>query len=253
LTSDKLPGSIGPYKIERLLNKGGMSLLYLASHPDIREPIVIKVLLPKYAENKAANASFLKEAAIIQMLTHPNIVHLYGEGEWEGGLYIAMEYIQGISLRQWLQKNQPKLKRALEIVQQIAYALCHLHAHGIIHRDLKPENILITDTGQVKVIDFGIAQLHTDPEKKGHFAGTPVYMSPEQKKNPNKWTEDSDIYALGVIAYELITGKLSHGTIDLSVLPHSLVPIIERALNSKYDDIVEFTTDIGKTMSAFSS
>ena len=102
---------------------------------------------------------FLAEAKIIAIADHPNIVRLHQSGRWEEGLYIAMEYVQGISLRQYLQKVPLSIKRALEIILEIAYALCHLHTHHVIHRDLKPENILITQEGKVKVIDFGIAQL----------------------------------------------------------------------------------------------
>ena len=151
-----LPQKIGPYKIESLLDKGGMSLLYLGVHPGTSQPIVVKVLLPKYLKNKEMMGRFLKEAQIIGMTNHPNIVKLYGQGQWEKGLYIAMEFIQGISLRQFIQQKSLSQKRALEIILQVAYALCHLHTHGVIHRDLKPENILITETGEIKVIDFGI-------------------------------------------------------------------------------------------------
>src|SRR5690606_36400224 len=105
---------------------------------------------------------FLKEAEIIALSNHPNIVKLYGQGEWEKGLYIAMEFIQGVSLTQFILQNSLSIKRSLEILLQVAYALLHLHSHGVIHRDLKPENILITENGGVKVIDFGIAQLEQE-------------------------------------------------------------------------------------------
>lgn len=247
-----LPREIGPYKIDSLLNKGGMSLLYLGVHPESNQPIAIKVLSPKYLKNKEIKALFLKEAEIIKMANHPNIVRLYGHGDWEKGLYIAMEFIQGVSLRQFIQHKSLTLKRALEIVLQVAYALCHLHTHGVIHRDLKPENILITETGEIKVIDFGIAQLRgeeTEGQKK-KLMGTPVYMSPEQKQNPHKLTNGSDIYALGIIAYELVLGRLSHGAIHLSLLPKPLAAIIGKALKAdpkeRYHDIVELITDISQ-------
>lgn len=250
-----LPHKIGPYKIESLLNKGGMSLLYLGSHPGTSQPIVIKVLLPKYLKNKEMVGRFLKEAQIIGMTNHPNIVKLYGQGQWEKGLYIAMEFIQGISLRQFIQQKSLSQKRALEIILQVAYALCHLHTHGVIHRDLKPENILITETGEIKVIDFGIAQLQEDINKERitqtkRMMGTPIYMSPEQKENPLQVTFSSDIYSLGIIAYELILGRLSHGVIHLALLPKSLRKIIENALKidpkARYQDIVDFITDISQ-------
>jgi hypothetical protein len=247
------PTQIGPYKIETLLEKGGMSILYLGSHPKTREPTTIKVLSPKYLSHPEIVQRFLKEAEIIAMANHPNIVQLYGYGDWENGLYIAMEFIQGISLRQYILQNPVSLKKALEILLDIAYALCHLHTHGIIHRDLKPENIIITDEGTIKVIDFGIAQLLSErPEpgmpSKQRTIGTPIYMSPEQREDPEMVSYPSDIYSLGIIAYELVLGKLSHGQIHLSLMPKGLQKILNRALQPKpedrYHEIVEFITDL---------
>ncbi len=263
LTSDTSPGpmpkQIGPYKIESLLSKGGMSFLYLGTAPGSTKTIVIKVLSPKYFANKEMAGRFLKEAHIIAMTDHPNIVKLYGEGSWEKGLYIAMEFIQGVSLRQFIQQKSLSHRRALEIVLQVAYALCHLHTHGVIHRDLKPENILITESGQVKVIDFGIAQmLGEEPpaSKAKRIIGTPIYMSPEQKENHWAVTCSSDIYSLGIIAYELVLGRLSHGVIHLSLLPQSLRVLIGKALNpspqERYQDIVDFITDISHYLKSLS-
>lgn len=249
----EVPAMIGPYKIESLLEKGGMSQLYLGTHPDTQEPTTIKVLLPKFLSHPDVVQRFLNEAEIIAMTDHPNIVKLYGHGEWEGGLYIAMEFIQGISLRQALLQSPISLKKALEIVIDIAYALCHLHTHGVIHRDLKPENILITDAGEVKVIDFGIAQLlkEKNPNKANlsqRLIGTPIYMSPEQRENPESVSYPSDIYSLGIIFYELVLGKLSHGHIHLGLMPKGLQKILTKTLQprpqDRYHDIVDFITDV---------
>jgi eukaryotic-like serine/threonine-protein kinase len=248
-----LPQKIGPYKIETLLNKGGMSLLYLGIHPEFNQPLAIKVLSPEYVTHPEAVERFLKEAQIIGMTKHPNIVKLYGQGEWENGLYIAMEFIRGISLSQFIMQQALSLKRCVDIILQVGYALLHLHTHGVIHRDLKPENILITEDGETKVIDFGIAQLHEEPAIRSEpkrFMGTPSYMSPEQKEDPSKVTYSSDIYSLGVIAFELVIGKLSYGVINLSLLPKGLKRIIEKALavsqQERYQDIVDFITDLSQ-------
>src|SRR5690349_1252107 len=198
-----LPTMIGPYKIESLFSKGGMSLLYLGLDPEIKKALIIKVLSPSYVTHPEAVERFLKEAKVIALTNHPNIVKLHGQGEWEKGLYIAMELIHGISLKQFIMQHSLSMRRALEIVLQVSFALLHLHSHGVIHRDLKPENILITEDGEIKVIDFGIAQLHEEKEKKieisGRFLGTPNYMSPEQKEDPFSVTFATDIYSLGVI------------------------------------------------------
>ena len=166
-----------------------MSYLYLGMHPTQEIPIAIKVLSPKYMTHPEMVQRFSKEAEIINQTNHPNIIKLYGHGKWENGLYIAMEFAQGISLKQLILQQNLTVRSALDTILQVAYALLHLHSHGVIHRDLKPENILITNHGQIKVIDFGIAQLHADKSndllaRKGQFIGTPTYMSPEQKRDP---------------------------------------------------------------------
>lgn len=245
-----IPEKIGPYKVEALLTKGGMSLLYLGFDPETHQPRVIKVLSPAYLNHPEMVDHFLWEAKIIAMADHPNIVKLYDHGKWEGGLYIAMEFIRGVSLSQFLMQQSFSLKRCLSIILQVAYALCHLHTHGVIHRDLKPENIIISEDGEVKVIDFGIAQLHEDngPKSARAVMGTPNYMAPEQKEHAANATFVSDIYSLGVISYELIMGKLSYGMINLALLPPGMQKILGKALavspKERYQDIVDFITDL---------
>ncbi len=248
-TAPPIPETIGPYKIETLLTKGGMSLLYLGFDQKTKEPRVIKVLSPEYLNHPEMVDHFLWEAKIIALADHPNIVKLYEYGKWEEGLYIAMEFIRGVSLRQFIMQQSFSLKRCLDIILQVAYALCHLHTHGVVHRDLKPENILIAEDGEVKVIDFGIAQLHEEePRLAQKVMGTPSYMSPEQKENAANATFASDIFALGVITYEIVLGKLSYGMVNLSLLPAGLQKIVGKALaispSERYQDAVAFITDI---------
>jgi len=253
-TPPTLPKQIGPYKIESLISKGGMSLLYMGIHPKTKQMLTIKVLSPSYISCPDMVHRFLKEAKIIGMTNHPNIVKLYGEGEWEGGLYIAMEFIRGVSLRQFIEQHSLSMKRCIDIILQVAYALVHLHSHGIIHGDLKPENILITENGEVKVIDCGVARLHEEVKKEGgkfhKIVGTPTYMSPEQKEDSSKVSFASDIYALGIIAYELLSGKLCFGIIHLSLVPKGLRPIFESALavsiKERYPDAIPFISDLSE-------
>jgi serine/threonine protein kinase len=250
---EKHPLSIGPYKIEALLEKGSMSVLYLGTHKELEKLIVIKVLSPHLLSRKDLVERFLQEAKIIQVPEHPQIVKLFGSGFWEGGVYIAMEFIEGISLKKYLLQNTISLKKAIELILEIGYALCHLHSHGVIHRDLKPENILVTKSQHIKVIDFGIAELLTEKEDpnrpaKHRFAGTPIYMSPEQRKDSDLVSYASDIFSLGVIGYELITGKLCYGRIEFKKIPKDLRKTFYKALQQdpeqRYHDAVDFLKDL---------
>lgn len=246
-----LPSSIGPYKIESLLDKGGMSYVYLALHPETGEQIVVKVMSQQCLARPEMGPRFLQEAKIIGIAHHPNIVKLYGQGTWEKGFYIAMEFIQGISLREWMRKRRFSQKESLALLLQVAYALCHLHTHGVIHRDLKPENILITEAGGVKVIDFGIAEWErTAIRERSKTIGTPYYMSPEQKKHGAHASYTSDLYSLGVIAYELFLGKPSHGIIHLHLLPKPIRMLLEKLVEpdpkKRCQDIVDFIDAVSK-------
>jgi eukaryotic-like serine/threonine-protein kinase len=249
------PETIGPYRVEGQLRGSGMGQLYLGVDPKSGQPCAIKVISPQYLKRPEATRQFLHEIDIISRVSHPNIVKLYGHGEWEHGLYLAMEWIQGISLIQVILQGAFSLRRSLEVVLQVAYALFHLHAHGIIHRDLKPENILLTESGGVKLIDFGIAQLKEEgaPDESG-MAGTPVYMAPEQRTPPYAASYSSDIYSLGLIAYELVLGRLSHGVVQLALMPKGLQPILGKALQpdpkQRYEDIADLIHDLRQYLSS---
>ncbi len=247
--------TIGPYRIETLLAKGGMSVVFLGYDPEAtpRETVVIKAMLPEYTKDEKMNKRFIAEAEILEKVSHPNIPKIYKVGEWENGVYIAMEYFQGISLRGFIHKRSFSLKRALEIILDIGYALYHLHSHGIVHRDLKPENVIITEEGQVKLIDFGLSQLIPEDQlehilEEKFRAGTPLYMTPEQRDNPRLVTKATDIYALGIIAFELILGRSTYGVIQTFLLPQGLRQIVEKAIqispDVRYTDIFDFITAI---------
>lgn len=246
------PRQIGPYQIEVLLESSRISHLYLARDPKSDTPLLVKVLAPQHRTSPAMLERFFREAKIIAMTDHSNIVRLLSQGTWDGGIYIAMEFIHGISLRHFITEGALSEQRIFEIIQSIGHALCHLHAHGIIHRDLKPENILITESGVVKVIDFGIALITDTHEPDGRtlFIGTPAYMSPEQKKSPENVSYETDLYALGVIFYELITGGLSHGVIEFEKVPEHLRPLLKKALapnvKERYRDIVALLSDLNQ-------
>ncbi len=169
--------------------------------------------------------------------------------------YFIASILPDIANKEIIVKHSFSLQRSVEVVLEIAGALCHLHTNEIIHRDLKPENILITSEGKVKVIDFGIAQLlepqNIDEERitrADKVMGTPVYMSSEQKENPLDATILSDIYSLGVIAFELFSGKLCHGVITLQEAPEGLANIVGHCVatnpQDRYQDIVDLIMDL---------
>ena len=249
------PEKIGTYLIESILHRGSMSMLFLAKDQKTKKLVVVKTLNPELLFHKEITKQFLKEAKIISLADHPGIIKILSQGEWEKGPYIVMEFIQGISCRQFIAERSLSLDRCLDIILQASYALLHLHTHGVIHRDIKPENILITENGKVKVIDFGIAQLSSDSFHSpldfgppGGIVGTPSYMSPEQKKDPLAVSYNTDIYSLAVVMYELILGKLSYGKVQTSLIPKHLRPIVEKALafdpKKRYLDVVDLIGDI---------
>ena len=251
-----LPQEIGQYKVEALLARGGMSLVYLGHDPvDPEKKVVLKVLLPEYTQESKMNERFINEAKILGQVYHPNIPKIYKVGQWDKGLFIAMEYFQGISLRSFIREQSFSLRKALEVIVKIGYALYHLHSYGIVHRDLKPENVILTEDGEVKVVDFGFSQLIPEEElehriEDPHRVGTPWYMAPEQREDPRLVTKATDIYALGIIAFELILGKSTHGVIQTFLLPGGLRQIVEEAIQIKpelrYADVYDFIEAISK-------
>lgn len=219
---DKLLGQTlaGKYKILKKIGEGGMGSVYIATQEPIDRKVAVKVLLGKLAEDEIAVKRFEQEARAISKMQHPNTVTIYDFGhtteEEDERLYIVMEYLKGCTLTQLLRKEQVLNPiRACKIMRQVCASLADAHAAGIIHRDLKPDNIFLTEIGGdkdwVKVLDFGVAKL-ADSEgagtltQTGMIFGTPKYMSPEQAEGrPIDYR--ADIYALGVVMYELLVGR----------------------------------------------
>ena len=245
--SSDLPVKIGPYRIEKLLTTGAVSKLYLGLHEEDRELAVLKVLSHDILKDPLRKKIFLKEGTILKNLVHSNIVRYYSEGEFEGGLYIAVEFVQGISLKQFILQRSLSLKRSIDVVLKTLYALLYLHSLGIVHRDLKPENILITENSEIKVVDFGIAG-QVEETLEGPIYGTPSYMPAQERKSLKKFDPRSDIYAVGVIFYELIIGRISLGLIDLELVPHHLKSIVKKATEpdskDRYQDVMEMISEL---------
>lgn len=216
--------------IERL-GRGGMGVVYKARQPRLNRLVALKILAPEREKDPAFAGRFEKEAQALARLSHPNIVTIHDFGEAGGMYYLLMEFVDGVTLRQLLNASRVSPREALAIVPQICDALQFAHDHGIVHRDIKPENILMDRLGRVKVADFGLAKLvgngsgaELAPDQNGESAqqpratselteagkvmGTPQYMAPEQVARPAEVDHRADIYALGVVFYQMLTGEL---------------------------------------------
>lgn len=208
---EKLDSMLGEFRILRRLGKGGMAEVFLAEQTSLKRHVAIKMLREERLADETHLKRFKTEATAAGALNHPNIVQVYTIGEQNGIHYIAQEYVQGMNLREYVtRKGPPEMGVALHIIKQVASALQAAHAAGIVHRDIKPENIMLTRRGDVKVADFGLAQLTEDGERVnltqvGVTMGTPLYMSPEQV-NGRKLDARTDIYSLGVTCYHMLTG-----------------------------------------------
>jgi serine/threonine protein kinase len=211
------PGSrLGPYEIVALLGSGGMGEVYRARDPRLGRDLALKVLSGKFSADREALERFEREARAASALNHPNVVTIYDVGEHQGSRYIAMELVEGRSLRRTLAERALSIRDVLDIAMQVTDALASLHKRGIIHRDLKPENIMILESGLVKLLDFGISKLAV-PEvattttielftQPGVLLGNVSYMSPEQAAGGSV-DFYSDQFSFGAVLYEMLTGK----------------------------------------------
>lgn len=202
---------LGEFRLLRRLGKGGMAEVYLAEQTSLKRNVAIKILRKDLVTDETYLKRFKTEAMAAGGLSHPNIVQVYAIGEEQGIHYIVQEYVQGQNLREFLaRKGPPDIAVAIHLMKQAAAALQAAGEAGVVHRDVKPENLMITRKGEVKIADFGLAQLTQGGERVnltqvGITMGTPLYMSPEQV-NGSKLDQRSDIYSLGVTFYHMLSG-----------------------------------------------
>ncbi|MDW7981240.1 MAG: protein kinase [Thermomicrobium sp.] len=198
------------YRLDEPIGEGGMAVVYRGYDLVLGRPVAIKVLRGQFAADASFLRRFEREAQAAARLSHPNIVSVYDVGRDDGLPYIVMEYVPGKTLKRLILERAPfPLEEAVQIVRQVAAALDFAHHHGLVHRDIKPQNILVDERGFVKVTDFGIAKGLSDVSltEAGFGMGTVHYVSPEQARGEPA-TPASDIYALGVVLYEMLTGRL---------------------------------------------
>jgi eukaryotic-like serine/threonine-protein kinase len=205
------PGRVlgGRYRLDEELARGGMASVWIAEDALLSRRVAVKLLLPQLAADDALRTRFRNEAIAAAKLTHPGIVATYDTGDDDGLAYIVMELVQGKTLRRIIdQRGQLPAREAVDITSQVADALEHAHRQGLVHRDIKPANVLVQPDGRVKVTDFGIAKAAggDDLTRTGTVVGTARYLAPEQV-NGSPVDGRADVYALGLLLYEMLTGK----------------------------------------------
>jgi serine/threonine protein kinase len=265
------PGAmVGAYRIERILGRGGMGVVYLAQDSRLHRQVALKSLPPHLFRDDRMRARLRQEARAAAALSHPSIATVFALEEIGDQIVIASEYLEGPTLREELGKGPLPIDRALEIARAIASALTAAHARGITHRDLKPENIILTTGGGVKVVDFGLAQFDVTAQdlasvtkltEVGVMAGTPPYMAPEQLLGQPTSTK-TDQFAFGVLLYEMLTGRHPFGngalpntiarTIatdpDPADVPAHLWDVINRAIQKNPEERYASTTDLAAAL-----
>lgn len=211
---------LGRYRLERVLGSGGMAVVYRARDEELERPVAIKLLADNLAREEAFRRRFLREARLAARLAHPNVVHVYDSGQLDGRPYIVMEYVEGETLADLLQRRgKLRAAEAVEIALQVCAGLAHAHAAGLVHRDIKPQNLLLHPDGTVKIADFGIARsAHgTRLTEIGSVLGTASYLAPEQAAG-GEVTAAADIYALGAVCYQMLTARTPYNIETLTQL-----------------------------------
>ena len=266
--------TLGDFRLLRRLGRGAMAEVYLAEQQKLRRHVAMKVLKANLASDATYVARFQNEAMAAAALVHANIVQIYEVGQADGLHYIAQEYVQGMNLREWLQRNgAPDAPLAVAVMRQTAAALQKAAQCGIVHRDIKPENIMLSTSGEVKVADFGLARIGRDDDalhltQVGVTMGTPLYMSPEQVEGKNLDAR-SDLYSFGVTCYHMLAGAPPfQGDTALAVavqhlksrakplaelrpdLPPELCRIVDRLMEKKPEDRYDSVRDLLRDLRA---
>jgi len=253
--ADKFP----QLEILELLGQGGMGAVYKARQKQLDRLIALKILPPEVGQTEAFAERFTREARSMAKLNHQHVVTLYEFGKTDDGLYyFVMEFVDGTDLRHVMLAGELGHAQALAIVPQICDALHYAHTKGIVHRDIKPENILLDKDGSVKITDFGLAKLLERPAniytltRAGQRMGTPHYMAPEQIEHPDQVDHRADIYSLGVVFYEMLTGELPLGRfpppskkVEVDVrLDEIVLRTLEKEPDRRYQHASEVRTEV---------
>lgn len=212
-TTEELAPHFPQLEILECLGRGGMGVVYKARQKSLKRFVALKLLAPERVQDPAFAARFAREAEALAALSHPHIVTVHDFGQAGSFFYLLMEFVDGVNLRQAMRGGKLTPEQALTVVPPICEALQYAHEHSIVHRDIKPENLLLSKDGRIKIADFGIAKMLDTPTDEvvpgdSQPAGTPQYMAPEQREQPQRTDHRADIYSLGVVLYEMLTGEL---------------------------------------------
>ena len=253
--------TLGPYAILAELGHGAMGIVYTARDPRLDRQVAIKVLPPDLTRDATAKCRFLQEAKAASALDHPNICTIYEINETpDGQLYLVMAYYDGETLKQRIERGALATEEAIDIAAQVGQGLAEAHGAGIVHRDIKPANLLIATGGVVKILDFGLAKLvgTEGVTQTGTTVGTVAYMSPEQARGEDV-DHRTDIWALGVVLYEMLTGQqpfqgenllaISHAILEgqpspLAGASASMRSVVSRSLNKRREQRYQAVTDL---------
>ncbi|HZL73112.1 MAG TPA: serine/threonine-protein kinase, partial [Planctomycetota bacterium] len=212
VAAEQEPPDLPDLEILGTIGRGGMGVVYRARQAVLGRIVAVKVLAG--TSGAEFEERFAREARLLSQIDHPGIVTLHDFGLHEGVPYFVMEHVDGTSLREFL-RQRPPVQRALELAEEVLAILAFAHARGIVHRDIKPENVLVDSSGRVKVTDFGLAKFAPEGEERltrtGVVMGTPAYMAPEQLERPGEVDARADLYAVGAMLYEMLTGELPVG------------------------------------------
>ncbi len=214
---DDIRAALPQFEILECIGRGGMGVVYKARQPQLDRLVALKILLPGLEHDPGFAERFSREARALAKLSHPNIVAVHDFGESGGYFWLTMEYVDGVNLRQAMQAARFTPAQALALIPELCAALQYAHDHGVLHRDIKPENILLDPKGRVKVADFGIARIAGDERmeftltRTGSVLGSAAYIAPEQIERPHEVDHRADLYSLGVVLYEMLTGELPLG------------------------------------------
>ncbi len=225
----------GRYTAEKVIGVGGMGIVYRGTQVSLNRPIALKLLKCGHGANYNFEDRFRREALSMALLTHPNIVAIYDYGHIDTDyLYIVMELIDGIDLAEIIRAGNLTIQHALMLLPQICYALEYAHSRGIVHRDVKPANVMVTRQGEVKITDFGLAkkfdQVNSIVTQTNMIMGTPEYAAPEQVDAHREVDHRADIYSLGVLMYQMLTGQLPRGSWQ--------PPSAKAGIDARFDGIV---------------